>query len=231
MAKSSPKLYREENNIKTALPKGGLMSDLAALMKGAGFVVPGYDESSRVYRLTAERPEGVFVKVFSEKDIPVQVSVGNYDIGIAGDDWIDELTSKYRKIAIVKVMGLGLANESLFAVAAAGESVDSIREKSENNTITIVSEYPNIADRFARGLTLPRYRVLPVWGRATSYIPEGAEVAVIRVRSEGAKAVIEEMDLTPISKIGDSEATVVANRESFETKDLSFILDLFKGVS
>jgi ATP phosphoribosyltransferase len=217
--------------VKAALPKGGLMGDLAALMKRAGFVVPGYDESSRVYRLVAERPEGVFVKVFSEKDIPVQVSVGNYDIGIAGDDWIDELTSKYRKIAIVKVMGLGFANDSLFAVAATGETVESIRERAENSTITIVSEYPNIADRFARDLTLPRYRVLPVWGRATSYIPEGADVAIIRVRSMGAKAVIDEMGLTPISKIGDSEATVIANRESFETKDLSSILDLFKGES
>jgi ATP phosphoribosyltransferase len=217
--------------LKAALPKGRFMADLAALMKGAGFSVPGYDESSRVYRLTAERPEGVFVKVFSEKDIPVQVAVGNYDVGIAGDDWIDELTSKYRKIAIVKVMGLGLAKDSLYAVAAPGDGIESIKERAESERVTIVSEYPNIADRFARGLTLPRYRVIPVWGRATSYIPEGADLAVIRVESRGAEAEIEKTGLSIISKIGDSEATVIAHRESFETKDLSSILDLLRGVS
>lgn len=229
MAQSSPKSYRENSKIKVALPKGGLMGDVSALMKEVGFIIPGYDESSRVYRLTADRPKGIFVKVFSEKDIPIQVAVGNYDIGIAGDDWITELTSKYRKIAIVKVMGLGFANDSLFAVAAFGESIESIKKRAESASVTIVSEYPNIADRFARSITLPNYRVLPVWGRATSYIPEGADVAIIRVKTEGAKAEIRETGLSPISKIGESEATVIAHRESFETKDLSFILDLFKG--
>jgi len=207
------------------------MGDLSALMKEAGFIVPGYDESSRVYRLVAENPEGIFVKVFSEKDIPIQVAVGNYDVGIAGDDWIDELTSKYRKIAVVKVMGLGLASDSIYAVAAPGESIESIRKRSDRASVKIVSEYPNIADRFARDNALPRYRVLPVWGRATSYIPEGADLAVVRVRSEGADVEIEKMGLAPISKIGESEGTVIAHRKSFETKDLSFILDLFKGVS
>jgi ATP phosphoribosyltransferase len=232
MASNSPKSYQNsEVGLKVALPKGGLMGKVSDIMNKVGFIVPGYDESSRVYRLMADRPEGVFVKVFSEKDIPVQVAVGNYDIGITGDDWISELTSKYRKIAIVKVLGLGFANDSLYAVSAPGEDIESMRKKSEEKIVTIVSEYPNIAENLARSSMFPSYRVLPVWGRATSYIPEGADIAIIRVRSEGAEAEIEKMSLLPILKIGESEATVIAHRESFETKDLSQILNFFRGES
>ncbi len=230
MASNSPNLYRDsEVRLKVALPKGGLMGEVSDIMKVVGFLVPGYDESSRVYRLIADYPKGVFVKVFSEKDIPVQVAVGNYDIGITSDDWIFELTSRYRKIAIVKILGLGFANDSLYAVAAPGEDIESIRKKSEERIVTIVSEYPNIAENFARRSMFPSYRVLPVWGRATSYIPDGADIAIIRVKSECAETEIEKMSLSPISKIGESEATVIAHRDSFETKDLSQILNFFKG--
>ena len=232
MASNSPKSYRDsEVRLKVALPKGGLMGNVSQIINKVGFIVPGYDESSRIYRLIADKPHGVFVKVFSEKDIPVQVAVGNYDIGITGDDWVFELTSKYRKIAIVKVLGLGFANDSLYAVSALGEDIESIRKKSEKRIVTIVSEYPNIAENFARRSIFPNYRVLPVWGKATAYIPDGADIAIIRVKSVGAEAEIEKMSLSPISKIRESEATVIAYKESFETKDLSQILNFFKGES
>jgi len=212
--------------LKVALPKGNLMGDLSRYMGRVGFVVPGYDERNRVYRLASERPRGAFVKVFSEKDIPIQVAVGNYDIGIAGNDWITEHTIKYSKIAIVRVIDLGFGSESLFAAASPGITLDSLKEESMSRPIRLVSEYPNIAEHFAAYARFFRYRVFPIWGAAEAYVPEFADIIVIR---GGTKEEIASGGFSVISEIMRSEATVIAHRASFETRDLSSILDVLGG--
>jgi ATP phosphoribosyltransferase len=169
------------------------MADIAGLMESRGFIVPGYDEKSRIYRLRSEEPQGVFVKVFSEKDIPIQVAVGNYDVGIAGRDWIEELTAGYRSIDIVSVSEMGYRHEALFAAGAPGETLMSIREDRKDEFVRIVSEYPNLAERFAREHRFPRYRVFPVWGAAQAYIPRCADIAtcVIILVTMGGSQVLE----------------------------------------
>lgn len=216
--------YKNENELKVALPKGRLMSDVRGLMDRVGLKVPDYDESSRVYRLTAESPEGVFVKVLSDRDIPVQVAVGNYDIGIAGSDWVKELVCKYRRIAIVRVMGLGFGSESLYAASSPGMDIGLITKRAEYGYVRIVSQYPNLSDLFAREMRFKRYRVFPVWGAEEAYIPDGADIAVIKA---GSDEEIEKLGLTPIHEIMRSEATLIAHKGAFEQKDLTKILDLF----
>ena len=215
--------------LKLALPKGSLMTDIAGLMESRGFRVPGYDEKSRIYRLQSEEPRGVFVKVFSEKDIPIQVAVGNYDAGIAGRDWIEELTAGYRFIDIVSVSEMGYRHEALFAAGAPGETLESIRKDRGDSFVRIVSEYPNLAERFARESRFPRYRVFPVWGAAQAYIPRCADIAVVRVPSENGdgRIEVEKLDLAPLVRIMPSVASLIANRTSFESKDLGRILGSF----
>ena len=225
----SPLPSNSNTELKLALPKGSLMADIAGLMEARGFVVPGYDEKSRIYRLRSEEPAGVFVKVFSEKDIPIQVAVGNYDVGVAGRDWIEELTAGFRFIDIVSVANMGYRHETLFAAGAPGKTLDDIKKDRGSEFIRIVSEYPNLAERFARERRFPHYRVFPVWGAAHAYIPQNADIAVVRVPSENGdgEAEVEKLGLQPLSRIMPSEATLIANRTSFETKDLSLILGRF----
>jgi ATP phosphoribosyltransferase len=215
--------------LKLALPKGSLMADIAGHMASRGFVVPGYDETSRVYRLRSEEPPGVFVKVFSEKDIPIQVAVGNYDVGVAGRDWIEELTAGYRFIDIVSVAEMGYRHETLFAAGAPGKTLDDIRRDRRSEFVRIVSEYPHLAERFARESRFPRYRVFPVWGAAHAYIPRCADIAVVRVPSENGDGdgEVQKLGLSPLARIMPSVATLIANRTSFETRDLSRILGRF----
>lgn len=220
--------YQDKPNLKVALPKGGLMADVSNLISDVGFIVPGYDLTSRVYRLYSKKPAGVFVKVFSEKDIPIQVAVGNYDIGISGSDWTDELTSKYRKIAIVKVMGLGFGSKSLFVASSPKSDIESIKAKVKGSFVRVASEYPNLSEAFCRESKFAKYKIFPVWGGAEAYIPDSAEICVIK--AEGTDE-IRSLGLEPISMIKKTEATVIANRESFEKKDLSSILNLFEKVS
>jgi ATP phosphoribosyltransferase len=68
--------------IKIALPKGQLQNSTATLFKEAGFAIADYREGSRSYRLRCDAAPDLFLKVFHEKDIAIQVAVGNYDLGI-----------------------------------------------------------------------------------------------------------------------------------------------------
>jgi len=211
--------------LKLALPKGPMMRHVASLMENAGLVVPGYHEGSRVYKLSSESPPGVFVKVFSPKDIAIQVAVGNYDIGITESLWVAELTSSFKKIAVMTVMELEFARGWLFAAALPGMTTQELNARAMENPVRIVGEYPNLADHFARSMRFARYRVFPVWGRASSYVPEGAEIAVVKERAKGD---ITRKGLEPLATIAESRAVVVANRESFQTKDLSRLLSPLK---
>jgi ATP phosphoribosyltransferase len=217
-----------DSRLKVALPKGGLTKSVACLMERADFVVPGYHDGSRVYRLVSESPPGVFVKVFSPRDIPIQVAVGNYDIGISDRLWVDELITSYRRIALVIVMELGFGHERLYAATAPGSPAAPARPRMSNAPVRIVSEYPNLAEAYARSMRFFNYRVFPVWGAAASYLPEAADIAVVK----GANAAaVRRMELEPTAEIVKSQAVVIANRASFETRDLSGILSRLREAS
>ncbi len=224
----SPTSSGAEAPLKIALPKGTMMRHVADLLARAQFVVPGYHEGSRTYRLVSESPPGLFVKVFSPKDIPIQVAVGNYDIGITEYLWVRELTTSFKKIAIVTVMELPFGSERLFAAAAPEMTPAEIHARARRHSVRIVSEYPNLAEEFARSMRFFRYRVFPIWGRASSYIPDSAEIAVVKAKSEGD---IRRQGLAPLAVIARSGAVVIANRASFETRDLSRVLSPLKEAS
>ena len=94
-------------SIKIALPKGRLLAETAALLQRADWGMSAYHEGMRSYRLQSRRFSNLLAKVFHEKDIPIQVAVGNYDLGICGLDWVEELLIKYPSSALVKLRNLG----------------------------------------------------------------------------------------------------------------------------
>ena len=84
-----------DTQIKVALPKGNLLSETATLLEQASWGLDQYREGTRSYRLKSQKLPNLFAKIFQEKDIPIQVAVGNYDLGICGLDWVEELLAKY----------------------------------------------------------------------------------------------------------------------------------------
>ena len=67
--------------IRLALPAGDLRAPIAALLETCSLRVEGYGEGSRPYRLDVESREDIRTRVFRERDIPIQVALGNYDLG------------------------------------------------------------------------------------------------------------------------------------------------------
>ena len=208
--------------LKLALPKGRLLPGTADLLQKAGLDFDDYREEARSYRLVSRRFPQLKAKVFHEKDIPVQVAVGNYDLGICGLDWVEELLVKYPSSALVKVRDLGYGGASLYLVASKLGGISSIEElKAWQEPLRIVSEYPNLAESFALNLRLRMFRVFPLWGAAEVYPPENADLALI---AETSKEVFFDLGLIPLGPILNSSAFLIANRNSWETNGMDEVL-------
>ena len=160
--------------------------------------------------------------MFQEKDIPVQVAIGNYDLGICGLDWIEELLVKYPSSALAKVKNLGYGEGALYMVAGRSEAVSAMEQiKARLGVIRIASEYPNLAESFALRSRLSRFSIFPVWGGAEVYPPESADLALIPGRTE---AELYNYGMVPVSKVLSFGAFLIANRSGWESKDLGEVV-------
>jgi len=208
--------------VKLALPKGRLLKDTAALLAETGLGLTDYNEQSRSYHLTSPRFRNLLAKVFQEKDIPVQVAIGNYDLGICGHDWVQELLSRYPNESLVTVGELAYGRGDLYLVASKHSGISSIDDIGNGfDKVRIVSEYPNLAELFALKHRLRRFSVLPVWGAAEVYPPESAEMAII---SENSVSSFEEYSLVTLARVLRSTAVLIANRHSLASSDMSELL-------
>ena len=213
--------------IKLALPKGRFLSPTASLLAEIDLGFQDYSDKTKQYRLRSARFPSLFAKILQEKDIPIQVAVGNYDLGICGLDWIEEFLVKYPAGALVKISSLNYGEGSIHVVASAEAGIANRSDLSAGrNDYRIVTEYPNLAEAFALNLRMRRFRIFPVWGAAEAYPPENADLAVLWGKSG---AHIATQGLIPLKKLLPVTAFLIANQESLENKDLSQILACFSS--
>ena len=216
-----------DKQLKIALPKGNLLAETANLLHSAGWGLNTYHKGMPSYRPKSQRFPNLLAKVFHEKDIPIQVAVGNYDLGICGLDWVEELLIKYPSSALVKLRNLGYGEGALYAVASRSEGAATVEEmQSKRDTIRLASEYPNLAESLALDLRLRQFSIFPLWGAAEAYPPESADLALISGETDEK---VFNHDLMPVSQVLGFSACIIANRNSWERKDLSQILNSIDG--
>ena len=209
------------------MPKGRLLAETASLLQKADWGLSTYHKGMPSYRPKSRRFPSLLAKVFHEKDIPIQVAVGNYDLGICGLDWIEELLVKYPSSALVKIRNLGYGEGAICVVAGRSSGLATVDDIQANqDTIRVAGEYPNLAESFALRNRLRRFSIFPLWGAAEVYPPENADLALIPGN------VDEEMlnhDLVPISDLLTYNAYLIANKSSWERRDLSQIIASIEG--
>jgi ATP phosphoribosyltransferase len=213
--------------VRIALPKGKLLNETAAFLEKAGWQLNDYSQSMRNYRLKSARFPDLLIKVFQEKDIPIQVAIGNYDLGICGLEWIKELTSKYAAAAPIRIRNLGYGKGALYIAASASKALSLENLITGTEIVRIVSEYPNTAEAFALNLRLRRFSVYPVWGAAEVYPPENATLALV---AGGTDENTLNNGLKPLRKVLNFSAYLIANRTSWQKKDLSEIMATLENV-
>jgi ATP phosphoribosyltransferase len=204
--------------IRLALPTGELRAPVAAALDDAGIGIADFAAGSRALRFEMLGGAGL-ARVFREKDIQVQVALGNYDLGICGLAHIEELTQRFPGHQVVRLRDLGFGASALW-LACVGEHTDP--------SVRIVSEYANIAELVARRARLPRYRVFGVWGAAEAYPPEDADLALIAAPDAEA---VRSHGLRPLGEVLRTSVWLIANRESLAAKDLSAALTPLLGAS
>jgi ATP phosphoribosyltransferase len=202
--------------IRVALPRGDLRTPLAERLIAAGFVAEGYGEGSRSYRFAVDgRPE-VLVRVFADRDIPIQVALGQYDLGITSGVWVDELLARYRHDSIVTLRALDVGAAQLVLAGAPGADVAAL---AAAGTVRVATEYPNLATRYLNGLRMPDYRVFTVWGQAEAWPSEDAELAVCPARAADAEG------LSTLVVVQAGSARLIGNREAITNNDLQQALE------
>ena len=207
--------------LRLALPTGDLRAPVAEALAAAGLRCDEYAAGSRALRLTLGGGE-IAVRVFREKDIPIQIALGNYDAGICSAAWVEELHARFPQEDVTVLRPLAFGHDRLVVAApqraallgpAAGwPGVSGVR---------IASEYPGIAERVARGMRLPRYSVLPVMGAAEAYPPEDADLALLAVADERE---VTGAGLEPVITVLDAPAWLIAGRRSLAERDLAGLL-------
>jgi len=203
------------------LPKGRLLAETSALLRKAGWGLIGYHETARFYRLKSRGFPNLSARVFHERDIPIQVAIGNYDLGICGSDWIEELLAKYPSSALLKVRNLEYGEGALYVATSRSEGASTGEGvQAKPGIIRIASEYPNLAESFALKLRLRRFSIFPLWGAAFVYPPESADLTLVR----GTTEELLHYGLLPVSKVLSVSAFLIANRNSWESKDMGEVV-------
>ncbi len=203
--------------VKIALPKGRLLRRTAAILQKAGWELDDYTSRTSYYRPTSGKFPDLVIRVFNEKDIPIQIALGNYDLGICCRDWIEELLAKYPTSDIFTVRELGFGEGALYTA-----SVAPLNELRGNGTaVRIASEYPNLAERYALRRRLSRFSVFPVWGAAEAYPPENADVALLAARDESELAA---RGMRYSARELDYGACLIAHHASWETKPMNEVI-------
>jgi ATP phosphoribosyltransferase len=209
--------------IKIALPAGDSRAPVAGLLDSAGLPIEGYGEGSRSYRLEAHDNGALTARVFREKDIPVQVALGNYDLGVCSLAWVKEMQARFPNQPIVPLMDLGIGKSSVFAASAEADC-QRLEDLGTLPIVRIASEFPNLAELFARSARLRRYRVQAVWGAAEAYPPEDADCVVTAV---SGPSILASHGLRPLHELLDNSAWLIGNAKALAAKDLSPIVGQF----
>jgi ATP phosphoribosyltransferase len=187
------------------------------MLQRAGWRIDEYHSEMGFYRPKSQRFPDLLMRVFHEKDIPIQIAMGNYDLGICCLDWIEELLAKYPSSDVVKVKDLLYGGGALY-VASASPPAELQRNGAP---VRIASEYPNLAEAFALKKRLSRFSIFPVWGAAEAYPPENADMVLLPA---GTATELAACGLAMVDRVLSFSAFLIANRNSWENKNLDKIV-------
>ena len=169
--------------VRLALPDGHAQPHTFHALVDAGVSFEGYEERTAVRRPLSEIP-GLEVKVIRPQDMPGQVALGNFDLAVTGRDWLLDHQYAFPSTPVREVADLHRSRYTLAAVVSEDLEAATIDEAvarwrgAGQQTIRVASEYPHLADHYARSAQLGRYAVMPVAGASEGFVPEDCEILI-----------------------------------------------------
>lgn len=214
--------------VSLGLPKGDVLKPLAELLESVEFPLSGYQADNRTYRPTVHGLP-VRAKIMAEKDIALQVAVGNYDAGFCGRAWIEEHTIKYRATNLHIFRRLHLSAKNIYACSGKNSGLKTIEDlQKKYGYVTLVSEYPNLAKQFAIDHQLRKFKVFLAWGSVEAYPPEHADVVILAATDEDE---IKALELRVLNLEFQSTLCLVINKDNLKRGKMKKFAQVFQYFS
>ncbi len=238
------------SKITLCLPKDKNMKLVSDILREINFPINNYPPNNRSYRpevflgsstsiggstsggssTSGGRSisgESIRAKIFAEKDIVIQVAIGNYSFGFCGLDWIEEFRIKFPLSGVKIIRKLGETSKRIYACSHIESEKTSIHDFKDLNQVRIISEYHNLAEHFAIENRLKGYKIFSAWGSVEAYLPDYGEIVLIPAKDEDD---VRKRDLYPLELILDARLCIIVNQKDYETKDLSSMLNYLNKI-
>jgi ATP phosphoribosyltransferase len=236
--------------IKFLIPKGSLEKNTYQILKEAGYVISGQE---RTYRPTINDPK-IVLKILRPQEIPIFVEEGLHDVGITGQDWVQETAVNVQILMNLEYGSVKL----LLAIPEQWSNINSFSQlltkfSNDRKNLRITTEYLNTTVKYIT--TNPTYIKLygdtqplvitPWWrkgenskvsvflsfGATEAKPPENAD-AIVDIAETGT--TIEQNNLKPIECLSESQAVLIVNKDALKNptkrEKIYDILTLLKGV-
>lgn len=194
--------------LKLVLPKGSLEKATLELFKEADLEVLRSSEVDYRGKIDDERISEV--RILRPQEIPIYVADGLFDLGITGEDWIQETSAK------VKVIGeLNYSKKTsnpIRMVLAVQESANYKSAKDLPDGVRVSTEYPNITKKFFQNIGV-KAQIFLSYGATEAKVPEIAD-AVVEITETGS--AIKAAGLKIIAEILVSTTKLIANASSYK---------------
>ncbi len=206
-------------NLKLAIQKQGrLTEETLEFLRRSGLEFESYNQ--RLFSLCRNFPlEILFVR---DDDIPDYVASGIVDLGILGQNILNEERPKVKKLLNLRYGFCSLI------VAVPKES--KINKVSDLNNKTIATTYPKSTKNFLKKNNISS-EIIRISGSVEIAPALGVAEAIVDLTSTGSTLALN--DLRILTKIYDSEAVLIANGKTlFNDKKglLEKLITRFKGV-
>lgn len=191
------------NTLKIALPAGSLKDLTLQLFKKAGFKISVPDRSY-VPAIDDSELECMLIRA---QEIPRYVAQGKFDLGLTGQDWIEETQVTVTEISELNYSKRGFNPVKLVIAVPANSSVKTIADLEGK---TIATELVTVTNAFLKknGVTA---QVEYSWGATEAKTPYLADaIAELSESGDSLKA----NNLRVIAEIMQSTTRVIANTES-----------------
>lgn len=190
--------------INIALPKGRLGEKVYDLFEKAGYDCPAIREENR--KLTFENREaGVRYFWVKPSDVAIYVERGAADIGVAGKDILREYEPDIYEILDMNV------GKCRMCVAGPADFKDNYAK-----TLKVATKFPNIAKKYYSEKSR-RIDIIKLNGSIELAPILGLSDVIVDIVETGT--TLKENGLTPLEKITDISARLIANKASYKFKN------------
>lgn len=212
--------YLNIKNLKLAIQKEGRLTEETILfLHSAGLEFENYKQ--KLFSSCRNFPlEILYVR---DDDIPDYVASGTVDLGILGQNILNEKRPKVKKLLNLRYGFCSLI------IAVSKES--SIRNITDLKNSTIATSYVYSTKKFFEKNNIP-VRVLKISGSVEITPALGISSAIVDLTSSGSTLLLN--DLKVLAKVYDSEAVLIANGKALLDKRKELLIQKllirFKGV-